>query len=75
MERYDLSGIYIFDQFDGEERRQPTCIEDCTPHTRQKWLESQDKEALIKITNHLCETIHTIAEQFGIRVNQENEKE
>lgn len=73
MKRYNLSGIYIFDQFEGEERRQPTCIEDCNDATRQKWLESNDKEALIGIVNHLCDTLHSIAEQFGIRVDNEND--
>lgn len=31
LKRRDLSGIYIFDTFPGEQKRQPTCIEDCQP--------------------------------------------
>lgn len=71
MERYNLSGIYIFDKFEGEDKRQPTCIEDCQNETRNKWLESLEKEGLIKTVNHLCEVLHSIAEQFGIRAKEE----
>lgn len=28
LKRRDLSGIFIFDTFPGESKRQPTCIED-----------------------------------------------
>lgn len=35
--RRNLSGI--FDKLEGEEKPIPTCIEDCTPETRLKWLE------------------------------------
>lgn len=72
MTRYNLSGIYIFDQFEGEDKRKPTCIEDCQDATRQAWLEALEKENLINIINHLCNTVHTIAEQFDIRVSDEN---
>lgn len=68
MKRYNLSGIYIFDQFEGEERRQPTCIEDCNDATRQAWLESLDKTALINTINHLCHILHIVAEQTETRV-------
>ena len=33
--RRGLSGIFIFDQFPGEERREPTCVEDCQKETRK----------------------------------------
>ena len=39
----NLSGIFIFDKLEGEEKPIPTCIEDCTPETRLKWLEAQGK--------------------------------
>lgn len=44
MKRYGLSGIYIFDKFPGEERRQPTCIEDCQEEARAQWLEGLEEE-------------------------------
>ena len=37
--RRNLSGIYIFDKFPEDERRFPTCIEDCQEETRKKWLQ------------------------------------
>lgn len=64
--RRNLSGIYIFDQFPGEERRQPTCIEDCQEETRKKWLESLEKEALIRTVEYLCDTLRAVSDQFGI---------
>lgn len=64
--RRNLSGIYIFDQFPGEEMRSPTCVEDCQHLTRKKWLESLEKEALINTVDHLCETLRGISDQFGI---------
>lgn len=64
--RRNLSGIYIFDKFPGEEKREPTCLEDCQEETRNKWLESLEKEALIRTIEHLCETLRKISDQFGI---------
>lgn len=46
--RRNLSGI--FDKLEGEEKPIPTCIEDCTPETRLKWLEGLEKEALLELT-------------------------
>lgn len=64
MKRFGLSGIYIFDKFPGEERRQPTCIEDCQEETRTTWLEGLEKEALIRTVNFLCETLHNFTENL-----------
>lgn len=36
--RRNISGIYIFDKFPTDEKRQPTCIEDCSQDTRREWL-------------------------------------
>lgn len=64
--RRNLSGIYIFDTLPGDERREPTCIEDCTPETRSEWLNKLEKEALINTCEHLCDCLKTIGDQFGI---------
>jgi hypothetical protein len=32
--RRNLSGIYIFDVLPDDERRQPTCFEDCTEESK-----------------------------------------
>lgn len=36
--RRSLSGIYIFDQFPGEDSRNPTCIEDCQEEVNRNGL-------------------------------------
>lgn len=64
--RRNLSGIYIFDQFPEEEKRSPTCIEDCQYETRERWLQGLEKEALVRTCHHLCETLSNIGEQFDI---------
>lgn len=64
--RNNLSGIFIFDTLEGEEKRKPTCIEDCREETRLEWLNSLEKEALINTIEHLCKTLKSIGTQFGI---------
>lgn len=51
--RRNLTGIYIFDKFEGEEKRQPTCFEDCQESTQDRWLRSLDKEALVNLAKKL----------------------
>ncbi len=64
--RHNLSGIYIFDQLEGDNKKKPTCIEDCNKDTRQEWLESLDREGLIRVIDRLCEVVHGLGEQFQI---------
>lgn len=64
--RRGLSGIFIFDQFPGEECRKPTCVEDCQEETRKKWLETLSREALINTIEYLCKTLREVSDQFGI---------
>ena len=56
LKRRDLSGIYIFDTFPGEEKRQPTCIEDCQPETRRKLLMTKSKEWMRDCIRQLAQT-------------------
>ena len=64
--RRNLSGVFIFEQFEGEEKRQPTCFEDCTEATQNKWLSDMSNENLISLAKHLAKTINDIAESFDI---------
>ena len=64
--RRGLSGIYIFDKFSEDEKRQPTCLEDCQEETRKKWLDSLERDALNNVIERLCETLRNISDQFGI---------
>ena len=64
--RRDISGIYIWDQFPDDEKRQPTCIEDCKQETRRVWLMKRNdivcaKQAIRMIYDsflELCDYLH-----------------
>lgn len=56
LKRRDLSGIYIFDTFPNEEKRQPTCIEDCQQETRRKWCMAQTQNCLRNTIKILAQT-------------------
>lgn len=65
--RRNLSGIYIFEQFEGEPKHQPTCFEDCTQATQDKWLDSLEKEALKNLAKKLANTLIEVADFSGIQ--------
>lgn len=56
MERIGLSGIFIFDTFEGEDKIQPTCIEDCREETRTRFLKSLERKALDSTLSHIFDT-------------------
>lgn len=56
LKRRDLSGIFIFDTFPGEERRKPTCIEDCQQETRRQLLMTKNKEWMRECISQLAKT-------------------
>lgn len=60
LKRRDLSGIFIFDTFPGEERRKPTCIEDCQQETRRKWCMSKTPDYLREAIKMLADTFKDI---------------
>lgn len=64
--RRNLSGIYIFDKLEGDEKSLPTCIEDCTHVTRDEWLQDLDKEALIRCVHQLCGDLRELGDLFDI---------
>jgi hypothetical protein len=66
MNRRNLSGIYIFHKFEDEERREPTCFEDCPEEKQDEWLNSLDAEALKNLSKHLAKTLRNIGEQFDL---------
>ena len=66
MKRRNLSGIYIFEKFEGEEERQPTVFEDCTEATQDEWLDSLPIEGLKNLAKKLGETIREIGDVFDI---------
>jgi hypothetical protein len=72
MTRRNISGIFIFDQFEGEEKRQPTCFEDCTEETQDKWLDTLETEALKNLSKQLAETLIGVADFAGITRNEDD---
>jgi len=71
MTRRNISGIFIFEQFEGEEKRQPTCFEDCTEATQDKWLDTLEKEALKNLSKQLAGTLIGVATFAGIARNED----
>ena len=64
--RRNLSGIYIFEKFPDEDKRKPTCFEDCSEETQDKWLESLSIDAIKNLAKHLASTLNKIGNQFDI---------
>lgn len=64
MERIGLSGIYILDTLEGEDKRQPTCIEDCREETRQAWLKSLNRMALDNTLSIIFESYKRLAQML-----------
>jgi hypothetical protein len=73
--RRNLSGIYIFDTLPGDERRKPTCFEDCTEEKQQEWLDSLTPEALKNLSIGLGKTLRKIGDQFDIMCGEEEDEE
>lgn len=71
--RRNLSGIYIFDVLPGDERRKPTCFEDCTEEKQKEWLDSLTPEALKNLSIQLAKTLRNIGDQFDIIAGEEEE--
>jgi len=71
--RRNLSGVFIFDVLPGDERRKPTCFEDCTEEKQQEWLDSLTPEALKSLAIQLGKTLRHIGDQFDIMCGEEEE--
>jgi hypothetical protein len=71
MTRRNLSGIYIFEKFEGEEKREPTCFEDCTEATQDKWLDSLENEALKNLAKHLGNALVEVGDYAGVIKGQQ----
>jgi len=74
MKRRNLSGIYIFEKFEDEEKRQPTCFEDCTEATQNAWLDTLNAEALKHVAKALAKTINHLGDTFGIVAGENNDE-
>jgi hypothetical protein len=72
MKRRNLSGVYIFEKFEDEESREPTCFEDCTEATQDRWLESLEKDALKSMCKHLGNKLRHLGDEFDIVAEEED---
>ena len=71
--RRNLSGVFIFDTLPGDEKRKPTCFEDCTEEKQQEWLDSLTPEALKALSTQLAKTLRRIGDQFDIMCGEEED--
>jgi len=74
MNRRNLSGIYIFHKFEDEERRQPTCFEDCPEEKQDEWLDSLDLEAVKNLAKMLGKTLREIGDQFELSTKSKDDE-
>lgn len=66
MKRRNLSGIYVFYKFEDEERREPTCFEDCPEEKQDEWLGALEPEAVKNLAKSLGKALRAIGDQFDI---------
>ena len=66
MKRRNLSGIYIFDKFEDDSKRQPTCFEDCREETQDKWLSELEPDTVVRLAKQLATTLKEIGDQLDL---------
>lgn len=62
LKRRNISGMYILDKFPTDERRKPTCVEDCQMATRKRWMGAHEKEYLRNVIGQLADSFKTLTE-------------
>jgi hypothetical protein len=62
MNRRNLSGIFIFHQFEDESKRKPTCFEDCPEEKQNEWLDTLEPQALKNLSKLLAKTLREVGE-------------
>jgi hypothetical protein len=75
IKRRNLSGIYIFDILEGDEKRKPTCFEDCTEEKQDEWLNSISVEKLKNLAKMLGKSLRNLGDQFDIMSGSENDED
>jgi hypothetical protein len=69
VNRRNISGIYIFHHFKDEDRREPTCFEDCPEEKQDEWMNSLDPEAVKNLAKQLARTIRSLGDQLDLYGN------
>lgn len=73
FKRRNVSGMYFFDKFPGEETTTPTCFEDCSKEKQEEILANGEKDFVVQIALHLSETLKKVCEQFEIEASKNGE--
>jgi hypothetical protein len=66
MKRKGLSGVYIFYKFEYEDKRKPTCFEDCPVEKQDEYLNSLEPEAIKNLAKHLAFALKYIGDEFDL---------
>lgn len=66
MKKRNLSGIFIFEKSEDDEKRQPTCFEDCSEATQEKFMNSLEMDGLKEMCRMLAKTLREVGDQFDI---------
>lgn len=66
MKRRNLSGVFYFDKFEGEDKIKPTCFEDCTPEKKMEILDKMNIEQLKNLALILADTLSVVGDHFNI---------
>jgi len=69
VNRRNISGIYIFHQFEEDERREPTCFEDCPEEKQDEWMTTLSEDSLKNLAKQLARTIRSMADQLDLYGN------
>ena len=67
MKRRNLSGIYYLCKLDGEDKRTPTCFEDCSEEKQEEILDSLETEALKNLAKQLANVLKEIGDVYDIK--------
>lgn len=73
LRRRSLSGIYIFHKFEDEERREPTCFEDCPESKQDEWLNNLDPESVKNLAKSLGAVLRGIGDHFDLAVKSQED--
>ena len=66
MKRRNLSGIYYLCKLDGEDKRTPTCFEDCSEEKQEEILAKLEPEAVQSLAKQLAQALKSIGDQLEL---------
>lgn len=70
--RRNISGIYFFDTFPGEEKRKPTAFEDCSVEKQEEVIADQSKDWLKSMILLLSRKLKEVSIYTDITTDEED---